>query len=83
LVWEERLKVVLFVAVLVVPQDALGDCRVAALRVPDIHQVIVKDVISGGFGLEGFENLVGFLQKTLLQNIVEEEGLGKLDSILD
>ena len=43
----------------------------------------MKDIVTGGLSFESIEDLAGLLVKTLIDDIVEEEGLGDVDGILD
>ena len=43
----------------------------------------MKDVVPGGLSFECIEDLAGFLIKTLIDYIIEEEGLCDVDGILD
>lgn len=43
----------------------------------------MKDIVASGLRFESIEDLAGFLVKTLIDYIIEEEGLSDVDGILN
>ena len=43
----------------------------------------MKDIVTSGLRFESIEDLAGFLVKTLIDYIIEEEGLSDVDGILN
>jgi hypothetical protein len=82
-VGEQGLKVPYLVAVLIEILHASESVQLAGLGVPQAEEVVVEDMVAGGLRFEGIEDLAGLLVETLIDYIVEKEGLRDVDGILD
>jgi hypothetical protein len=80
---EQGFKIPKLITVLIKVLHASESIQLAGFGVPLAEEVVVKDIVTGGLSFESIEDLAGLLVKTLIDDIVEEEGLGDVDGILD
>jgi len=64
-------------------KQPLSQLPVTSLRIVEIEDVVVQDLVSCGLSLERIKNLPGLLVKSLANDVLKEVWLGDSDSILD
>lgn len=63
-------------------EQSLSQLSVTSLRIVEIEDVVVQDLVSCGLSLERIKNLPGLLVKSLANDVLKEVWLGDSDSIL-